>query len=65
MPAQEWRPSAVLVMLPVQVLDWARVPRMWGLRPKELEQEGRLGLSLGLLLLPVVSSLVVFGAGLR
>ena len=50
-PAQEWRPSAVPVMLPAQVLDWGRGPLLLGLRRQE--QKGRLGLSLVVLGLPL------------
>ena len=53
--AQGWRPLAVPVMPQVPVWDLVQ----------ELEQEGRLGLSVGLLLLPVALSLVVLGLELR
>ena len=65
LPAQGWRPSAVPVMVEGQVLGWGLAPRLQGmlqvLRRKAWEQEARLALSVGLLLLPVALSLVVLG----
>ena len=70
-PMQGWRPSAVPVTPQGQVLGWGRAPQLLWLLQRQLlwqEQEGRLGLSVclsvGLLLLPVESSLIVFGLGL-
>ena len=68
-PLQGWRPPAVPVMAQGQVLGWGWAPRLrgllQGLRRKPWEQEGRLVLSVGLLLLPVALLLVVFGPELQ
>ena len=68
LPVQGWRPSAVPVMAQGQVLGWGCAPRLrgllQGLRRKPWEQEGRLTLSVGLLL-PAALLLVVLGPALR